>query len=123
AASLRRRAGSRSAADGEPALANRLGALGLPVTTGEPTWFALRQARERLAAHFRVTSLDGLGVGDMSAGIQAAGGALAYLLETQGESLGHLTRLQRLAPGDALMLDPTAHGTLEPFERAQDPNL
>jgi DNA mismatch repair protein MutS len=93
------------------------------MTTGEPTWFALRQARERLAAHFRVTSLDGLGVGDMSVGIQAAGAALAYLLETQGESLGHLTRLQRLAPGDALMLDPTAVATLELFERAQDRNV
>jgi DNA mismatch repair protein MutS len=120
---LRRPAESLLARDAEPTLASRLGALGLPMTTGEPTWFALRQARERLAAHFRVTSLDGLGVGDMSVGIQAAGAALAYLLETQGESLGHLTRLQRLAPGDALMLDPTAVATLELFERAQDRNV
>lgn len=117
---LRRPAESLLARDGELALASRLGALGLPVTTGEPSWFALRQARERVAAHFRVPSLDGLGVGDMSAGIQAAGAALAYLQETQGGSLGHLTRLQRLAPGDALMLDPTAVATLELFERAQD---
>ncbi len=95
-------------------------ALGLPVTSGEPAWFALRPARERLAAHFRVPSLDSLGVGDMSAGIQAAGAALAYLQATQGDSLGHLTRLQRLAPGDALLLDPTAVATLELFERTQD---
>jgi len=120
AALLRRPAESLLARDSERALASRLGALGLPVTTGEPSWFAVRQARERVAAHFRVPSLDGLGVGDMSLGIQAAGAALAYLQETQGESLGHLTRLQRLAPGDALMLDPTAVATLELFERTQD---
>jgi DNA mismatch repair protein MutS len=110
AALLRQPAESLLAREAEPALATRLAALGLPVTSGEPSWFSLRPARERLAAHFRVASLDGLGVGDMSAGIQAAGAALAYLQETQGDSLGHLTRLQRLAPGDALMLDPDGRG-------------
>jgi len=117
---LRQPAESLLAREPEPALATRLAALGLPVTSGEPAWFALRPARERLAAHFRVPSLDSLGVGDMSAGIQAAGAALAYLQATQGDSLGHLTRLQRLAPGDALLLDPTAVATLELFERTQD---
>jgi DNA mismatch repair protein MutS len=120
AALLRRPAETLMARDAEPSLAAPLAALGLPVTAGEPSWFALRPARERLAAHFGVPTPDSLGVGDMSAGIQAAGAALAYLQETQGESLGHLTRLQRLSPGDALMLDPTAVATLELFERAQD---
>jgi DNA mismatch repair protein MutS len=119
AALLRQPAESLLAREADPALASRLATLG-PVTSGESSWFALRPARERLAAHFRVPSLDSLGVGDMSAGIQAAGAALAYLQETQGGALGHLTRLQRLVPGDALMLDPTAVATLELFERAQD---
>jgi DNA mismatch repair protein MutS len=117
---LRQPAESLVARESEPSLAARLAGLGLPVTSGEPSWFALRPARERLAAQFRVQSLDSLGVGDMSAGLQAAGAALAYVQETQGDSLGHLTRLQRLAPGEALMLDPTAVATLELFERAQD---
>ena len=90
------------------------------MTSGEPSWFAPRQARETLAAHFRVHSLESLGVGDMSAGLQAAGAALAYLRDTQGEALGHLTRLQRLLPGDAMALDATAVTTLELFQNAQD---
>src|SRR5262249_22257373 len=53
------------------------------------------------------------GVADMTAGLQAAGAALAYVRATQGEALGHLTRLQRLAPGEAMTLDPTAVQTLE----------
>jgi len=120
---LRRPAECLVAREGDNALAARLAAAGIMVTRGEPSWFALRQARERLAAHFRVHSLDSLGVGDMGAGLQASGAALAYLRETQGEALGHLARLQRLIPGDAMVLDPTAVTTLELFESAQEGNL
>jgi len=120
---LRRPAECLVTREGDKDLAARLAAAGMMVTRGEPSWFALRQARERLAAHFRVHSLDSLGVGDMGAGLQASGGALAYLRDTQGEALGHLARLQRLAPGDSMTLDPTAVATLELFESAQDRSL
>jgi DNA mismatch repair protein MutS len=120
---LRRPAECLVAREDDTGLATRLAAAGMMVTSGEPSWFALRQARETLAAHFRVDSLDGLGVADMVAGLQAAGAALAYLRDTQGEALGHLTRLQRLLPGDAMALDPTAVTTLELFENAQDRTL
>jgi DNA mismatch repair protein MutS len=59
-------------------------------------------------------------VGALTAGLQAAGAALAYLRETQGESLPHLTRIQRLVTGEAMLLDPTAVATLELFETAQE---
>jgi DNA mismatch repair protein MutS len=117
---LRRPAECLVAREGDQDLAARLGVAGMMVTRGEPSWFALRQARETLAAHFRVHSLDSLGVGDMGVGLQASGAALAYLRDTQGEALGHLARLQRLLPGDAMVLDPTAVTTLELFESAQD---
>jgi len=120
---LRRPAECLVTREGDQDLAARLAAAGMMVTRGEPSWFALRQARELLAAHFRVHSLDSLGVGDMGAGLQASGAALAYLRDTQGEALGHLARLQRLAPGDSMTLDPTAVATLELFESAQDRSL
>jgi len=120
---LRRPAECLVAREGDHALDARFAAAGIMVTRGEPSWFALRQARERLAAHFRVHSLDSLGVGDMCAGLQASGAALAYLRETQGEALGHLARLERLAPGDSMTLDPTAVATLELFENAQEGSL
>ncbi|HYB42288.1 MAG TPA: DNA mismatch repair protein MutS [Candidatus Methylomirabilis sp.] len=93
---------------------------GVPVTSGDPGWFAPRPAREILAAQFRGGPLDRFGVVDMAVGIQAAGGALAYLRDTQGESLGHLVRIQRFVAGDAMLLDPTAVSTLELLETAQD---
>ncbi len=89
---------------------------GVPVTRLEAGGFGLRAARETLAAHFGDTTLDGLGLGSLTAGLQAAGAALGYLRATQGESLAHLTRIQRLVPGDAMLLDPTAVATLELFE-------
>jgi DNA mismatch repair protein MutS len=117
---LRRPAECLVARGEDTGLGTGLAAGGMMVTSGEPSWFALRPARELLAAHFKVQSLDGLGVADMAAGLQAAGAALAYLRDTQGEALGHLIRLQRLHPGDAMALDPTAVTTLELFENAQD---
>ncbi len=120
AALLRRPAEILVAREAEPSWRARLGALGRPVTAGEPGWFAARTAREALASRFGASALDAFGVGAMSAGLQAAGAALAYLSETQGESLTHLTRIQRLVPGDAMLLDPTAVSTLELFETAAE---
>jgi DNA mismatch repair protein MutS len=82
--------------------------------------FGARAARDMLESQFRGASLDALGVGALTAGLQAAGAALAYLRETQGESLAHLTRIQRLVTGEAMLLDPTAVATLELFETAQE---
>ena len=120
AALLRRPAELLVARDADGQWRGQGDALGVAVTTGEPGWFAPRPARERLVARFGPTALDAFGVGTMSAGLQAAGGALAYLADTQGESLAHLTRIQRLVPGDAMLLDPTAVATLELFETAAE---
>jgi DNA mismatch repair protein MutS len=93
---------------------------GVPVTRVDGGAFGARAAREMLESHFRGSSLDALGVGGLTAGLQAAGAALGYLRETQGESLTHLGRIQRLASGEAMLLDATAVGTLELFETAQE---
>ncbi len=74
---------------------------GVPVTRVDGGAFGARAARDMLESHFRGASLDALGVGALTAGLQAAGAALAYLRETQGESLAHLTRIQRLVTGEA----------------------
>ena len=94
----------------------QLGAHGATLSFCDPSMFGGRRAGAELCAHFGVTSLETFGVGDLTIGLQAAAGALAYLRVTQGDSLGHLTRLQRLHTGDALALDPTAVETLELVE-------
>ena len=120
AALLRRPAEILVAHGADAFLARTLGGLGIPLTCVEPSWFSARAAQERLTAHFKVPSLEAFGLGALAAGIQAAGAALAYLRDTQGERLSHLTRIQRFVSGDAMILDRTAVATLELFETAQD---
>jgi len=120
AALLRRPAEILLAQSAEPAWVARWAPAGVPLTRVDGGAFGARAAREVLEAHFGGASLDALGVGGLTAGLQAAGAALAYLRETQGESLAHLTRIQRLVSGEAMLLDPTAVATLELFETAQE---
>jgi DNA mismatch repair protein MutS len=94
----------------------RLQATGAALTFYDGDAFPVRRAIADLCAHFAVGSLDRFGMGAMTAGGQAAAAALAYLRSTQGEALGHLTRLQRLAAADVLTLDETAVTTLELLE-------
>jgi DNA mismatch repair protein MutS len=97
-------------------LLTRLQATGAALTFGDPSVFSGRRAAGELCTHFGVGSLDAFGVGDLSVGVQAAAAALAYLRATQGERLGHLTRLARLTAVDCLTLDETAVATLELLE-------
>jgi DNA mismatch repair protein MutS len=94
----------------------RLQATGAALTFCDPQTFAPRRAAADLGAHFRVESLAPFGVADLTVGLGAAGAALAYLRATQGDALGHLTRLQRLTAADAMVLDETAVVTLELLE-------
>ena len=117
---LRRPAELLLAQSAEPAWVARWVPAGVPVTRVDGGAFGARAARDMLESHFRGAGLDALGIGGLTAGLQAAGAALAYLRETQGESLAHLTRMQRLVTGEAMLLDPTAVATLELFETAQE---
>jgi DNA mismatch repair protein MutS len=103
------------------ALLGRLQATGAALTFGDPALFGARSAGADLCAHFGVPALDGFGVADLGAGLQAGAAALGYLRATQGERLGHLTRLVRLTPADCMTLDETAVATLELVDSSGGP--
>jgi DNA mismatch repair protein MutS len=94
-------------------LLTRLQATGAALTFGDPGVFAGRRAAADLAAHFGVASLDAFGVGELTLGLSAAAAALAYVRATQGDRLGHVSRVGRLTAADCLTLDETAVETLE----------
>jgi DNA mismatch repair protein MutS len=100
-------------------LLERLQATGAAVTFWDPAVFGVRRAVQDLEEHFGAGRLAGFGVGDLTVGLGAGAAALAYVRATQGAALGHLTRLQRLDPGDAMVLDATAVETLELVESRQ----
>jgi DNA mismatch repair protein MutS len=98
------------------ALLASLQATGATLTFWDAGAFAPRRAAAALCAQLGVPSLVAFGVEDFTVGLQAGAGALAYVQATQGEALAHITRLGRLAAGDAMTLDATAVETLELLE-------
>src|SRR2546426_9973423 len=102
-----------------PGFLARLRAPGAALTFCDPSTFAPRRAVADLCAHFRVESLAPFGVAGLTAGLGAAAAALAYLRATQGDALRHLTRIMRLTPADAMVLDETAVVTLELLESSR----
>lgn len=101
-------------------LGERLKTSGAVLTTIAAALPGLAACREVLCAQFKVPALQAFGLGEMTWGTQAAATALRYLQETQGDALGHLTRLQRFVPGDALLLAPSAVEHLELFQTLQE---
>ena len=79
--------------------------------TGLPrTPFEAPEARARLLSHFRLASLDGLGLGELPQALRAAGGLLAYLETTQPAPLEPPTVWYA---GDQLVLDAQTRRNLE----------
>jgi DNA mismatch repair protein MutS len=85
----------------DPLLA-RLRAAGVTVTARDADSFGLREAEDRLRAHFRVAAVEGLGLPRRGGALRAAGAVLAYLHETQQAPPAHLTSVQTLALDDHL---------------------
>ena len=67
--------------------------LGISVSALESWYFADEQAKRTLLEHFKVASLEGLGLNDYDCGVIASGALLSYLYETQKNSLDNLTAI------------------------------
>ena len=76
--------------------------------------------RQTLEEHFKVKSLDGLGLADYDCGVIASGALLKYLEETQKNSLSHLSRLTGYSAGNYMMLDSSTRRNLELVETLRE---
>ncbi len=95
--------------------------LGCP-RTGRPGWqFRMNEATEALRKQYRVATLAGFGLQDDDPALAAAGGLLAYLLETQRNDsssggdgiLSHLRPPQVFARTQHLIVDQASLASLE----------
>ena len=66
-----------------------------------------------LKEHFKVTAMQGLGIGDYTSGMIAAGALLQYLYETQKNALTHLTSIKSYSAGKYMLLDSSSRRNLE----------
>jgi DNA mismatch repair protein MutS len=85
----------------------------VPVTTAEPWGFEPDTARKTLLAQLQAHGLEGFGLEGRPAAIQAAGGLVAYLRDTQKADLAHVRTIQYKSAADGLILDPITLTHLE----------
>ena len=71
---------------------------------------------ETLNAHFKVNSLKGFGVQELSEGVIAAGAVMYYLSETQHNKLEHIQNIQRIAEDRYVWMDRFTVRNLELYQ-------
>ena len=90
------------------------------VSTLDSRFFQDESCRKVLREHFKVGSLEGLGLGDYDCGVIAAGAVLQYLYETQKSTLDHLTTIVPYATGNYMILDSSTRRNLELLETMRE---
>ena len=90
------------------------------VSTLDSRFFQDENCRKVLREHFKVGSLEGLGLGDYDCGVIAAGAVLQYLYETQKSTLDHLTTIVPYATGNYMVLDSSTRRNLELLETMRE---
>ena len=94
--------------------------LHLAIYSLEAWYFDDALCRETLQEHFKVASLEGIGLSDCECGMIASGALLKYLEETQKNSLSHMSRLTRYATGNYMVLDSATRRNLELVETLRE---
>ena len=94
--------------------------LGITVYALENVYFDELNCRKSLQRHFRVNSLDGLGIQDFPSGIIAAGSMLQYLYENQKTSLEHFTHIYPYLINKYMLLDSSTRRNLELVETLRE---
>ena len=90
---------------------------GFPILNGYDDWvFAPETAQFTVREHFKVASLDGFGLKNLTAAIGAAGAVLHYLTQHLRRDVAHLTSLSCYQTSDFLTLDLTTLRHLEILE-------
>ena len=90
------------------------------VSTLDSRFFQDESCRKVLREHFKVGSLEGLGLGDYDCGVIAAGAVLQYLYETQKSTLDHLTTIVPYATGNYMILDSSTRRNLDLLETMRE---
>jgi DNA mismatch repair protein MutS len=96
------------------------GRLHITVYTLEPHFFDEDRCRKCLLKHFKVTTLQGMGVEDFPSGLIAAGSLMLYLQDTQKTSLAHFTHLYPYLTSKYMLLDSSTRRNLELTETLRE---
>jgi len=94
--------------------------LGVTIYSLDSWYFDDDVCIRTLKEHFKVASLEGLGIADYDCGVIASGALLIYLKETQKTSLSHMSRLSPYTTGKYMFLDSSTRRNLELCETLRE---
>lgn len=92
----------------------------LSISSLDTYFFVEENCKKLLLEHFKVGSLNGLGLEDYDCGILAAGAVLQYLYETQKNTLDHLTTLVPYSTSAFMIIDSSTRRNLELLETMRE---
>ena len=94
--------------------------LGITIYALDSWYFDDVSCEKVLKEHFKVASLEALGIGDYNSGAIGAGALLQYLYDTQKNSLSHLTGITGYTTGKYMLLDSSSRRNLELCETLRE---
>ena len=94
--------------------------LGISVFALESWYFDDDRCRKVLNDHFKVMTMEALGIGDYPVGIVSAGTLLQYFYDTQKTSLAQLTKITPYSTGKYMIIDTSTRRNLELVETLRE---
>jgi len=94
--------------------------LGIAITALDSWYFGDDLSRETLLSHFKIHTLEGLGLQDYDSGVVASGALLKYLYETQKNSLGNILSIHPYSIGKYMIIDSSSRRNLELVETLRE---
>ncbi len=94
--------------------------LGIAIYALDSWYFDDAMCEKALKEHFKVSTLEGLGLSEFNCGMIGAGALLQYLYETQKKSLAHLSHISCYTTGKYMLLDSSSRRNLELCETLRE---
>ena len=94
--------------------------LHIAVTSLDSWYFGEDLAKETLLSHFKIHTLEGLGLADYDCGVMASGVLLKYLYETQKNSLSNILSIHPYSIGKYMIIDSSSRRNLELVETLRE---
>ena len=94
--------------------------LRIAITSLDSWYFGDDLAKETLLSHFKIHTLEGLGLQDYDCGVLASGALLKYLYETQKNSLSNILTIHPYSIGKYMIIDSSSRRNLELVETLRE---
>lgn len=94
--------------------------LHISVFALESWYFGDDLCKQTLLEHFKISSLEGLGLGDYDSGVIAAGSLFRYLLDTQKNTMEHMNKIIPYTTDRYMVIDSSSRRNLELVETLRE---